>query len=265
MGNVDLYNSSYSNYSLQTYSDIRRETYGEDYGQTSWVSNGESREIPELLRLSSSSSVLEIGCGSGGYAVALAKRIGCRVSGFEIDPAGVNTATALAEKENVSNLTEFSQHDASKAMPYEKESFDAVYSTDVMCHVPLREEVLANTRGLLKPGGRFVFSDALVIGGVVSHQEIATRSSVGMYFFSPPGENERLIRKAGFTVIEARDTTESSAVLSKRWHDAREKRKDALIDAEGNENFLGVQRFLQCVHTLTSERRLLRFLYTCEK
>jgi hypothetical protein len=29
---------------------------------------------------------------------------------------------------------------------------------------------------VLKPGGRMLFSDALVIGGMVSHQEIATRS-----------------------------------------------------------------------------------------
>jgi len=262
---VDLYKSSYSNYSIETYSEIRLETYGEDYGQTSWVSTEESHEIPELLRLSSRSSVLEIGCGSGGYAVALAKRIGCRITGFEIDPSGVKTATELAKKENVSDIAEFSQHDASKQLPYDNESFDAIYSTDVMCHVPLRKKVLANTRDLLKTGGRFVFSDALIVGGVVSNQEIATRSSVGLYFFSPPGVNEQLIEEAGFKVIETRDTTESSAKLSKRWHDARQKRKDALITIEGKDNFLGVQRFLQCVHTLTSERRLLRFLYTCEK
>lgn len=262
---VDLYKSSYSNYSLETYSNIRLETYGEDYGQTSWVSTEESHEIPELLRLTSKSSVLEIGCGSGGYAVDLAKRIGCRISGFETDASGVKTAKKLAEKENVSDITEFFQHDASQKLPYENESFDAIYATDVLCHVPHRKQVLANIHDLLKTGGRFVFSDALVVGGVVSNHEIATRSSVGTYFFSPPGVNEQLIEEAGLKVIEARDTTNSSAVLSKRWHDARLKRKDALIEAEGNETFEGVQRFLQCVHTLTSERRLLRYLYTCEK
>lgn len=262
---VDLYNSSYSNYSLEVYSEIRRETYGEDYGQTSWVSTAESHEIPELLQLSSSSSVLEIGCGSGGYAVDLAKRIGCRIVGFEINAAGVETANALAENEQVSDIAKFEQHDASEALPYADGSFDAVFSTDVLCHVPLRKQVLSNTQRLLKPGGRFVFSDALVIGGVVSNEEIATRSSVGMYFFSPPGVNEQLIEDSGLKLLEARDTTESSALLSKRWHDAREKRRDALIACEGNENFLGVQRFLECVHTLTSERRLLRFLYTCAK
>lgn len=263
--NVDLYSSSYSNYSLETYRQIRLETYGEDYGQTSWVSTAESHEIPELLQLSPSSSVLEIGCGSGGYAVGLAKRIGCRVVGFEIDPSGVKTATALAEDEGVSDIATFEQHDASKQLPYEDNSFDAIYSTDVMCHVPFRKQVLIKTRELLKTGGRFVFSDALVVAGVVSNEEIATRSSVGLYFFSPPGVNEQLIQESGLKLLEARDTTESSALLSKRWHDAREKRREALVASEGNENFLGVQRFLECVHTLTSERRLLRFLYICEK
>lgn len=263
--NVDLYDSSYSNYALDLYTDIRLETYGEDYGQTGWVSTNEFHELSDLLQLSSDSSVLDIGCGSGGYAVGLAKRTGCRVTGFEIAASGVKTANALAEKENVSDTVKFEQYDAAGELPYEDNSFDAIYSTDVMCHVPLRKQVLKNTHGLLKTGGHFVFTDALVIGGVVSNEEIATRSSVGLYFFSPPGVNEQLIEEAGLTLLEARDTTENSAVLSKRWHDAREKRKDALIEIEGEENFHGVQRFLGCVHTLTSERRLLRFLYNCEK
>jgi len=59
---IDLYSSSYSNYSLETYSEVRLETYGEDYGQTGWVSTEESHEIPELLQLTSDSSVLDIGC-----------------------------------------------------------------------------------------------------------------------------------------------------------------------------------------------------------
>src|SRR5262249_7961718 len=99
----------------------------------------------------------------------------------------------------------------------------------------------------------------------VSHEEIATRSSIGMYFFSPPGENERLIQRASFKLLEARDTTDNAARLSKRWHDARDKRKTALMTIETEANFIGLQRFLTCVHSLTSERRLLRFLYMIEK
>ena len=265
MANVDLYDSSYGHYALTAYGEIRRETYGEDYGQTSWVTTEESYEIPKLLKLSDKSSVLEIGCGSGGYAVHLAKSTACRILGLDINAEGIRNANLLAEQAKVGERAVFQQFDVSQPLAEKDDAFDAVYSNDVLCHVQHRAQVLANIFRVLKPGVRFLFSDALVIGGLVSHEEIATRSSIGMYLFSPPGENERLIEQAGFRLLEARDTTESAATLSKRWHDARNKRKSALAAIETEVNFVGLQRFLSCVHSLTSERRLLRFLYVMEK
>src|SRR5580704_14947006 len=70
----DLYNNAYGNYGSDPYRHIRMETYGQDFGQTSWVTTEESQEIPQLLDLGSDSSLLEIGCGSGGYALHLAEK-----------------------------------------------------------------------------------------------------------------------------------------------------------------------------------------------
>src|SRR5215475_11270204 len=248
---VDLYNSSYGNYALGAYSEIRFETYGEDYGQTSWVTTAESHEIPKLLQLSASSSVLEIGGGSGGYAVHLAKRIGCQVVGLDINAEGVRNAKALAEKEKLGARVKFEQCDVSQRLPLKDNAFDAIYSNDVLCHIPRRSQILSDLRRLLKPAGRILFSDALIVGGLVSQEEIATRSSIGMYFFSPPGENERIMKQAGFKLLEARDTSHSAAMLSKRWHDARDKRKTAQVAIETEANFIGLQWFLTCVHSLT--------------
>ena len=110
-----------------------------------------------------------------------------------------------------------------------------------------------------------LFSDALIIGGIVSHDEIATRSSIGFYLFSSPGENERLILQAGFTDLKVLDTTEHAAFTAARWQRARQKYKERLIAAEGESNYAGLQRFLSCVHALTEERRLLRLLYRAKK
>jgi ubiquinone/menaquinone biosynthesis C-methylase UbiE len=262
---VDLYNSAYGNYGAEVYRQIRVETYGEDLGQTSWVTTDESAEIMRLLALTRDSHVLEIGSGSGRYALQVASTTGCRVLGVDINEPGVQNANQLAAAENLAERVKFEKCDASQPLRFSDASFDAVFSNDVLCHIPGRDKLLRELRRVLKPGGRLLFSDALVIGGVISHQEIAARSSIGYFLFSPPGENERMLREVGFVVVEARDATANASQISKRWHDARAKRAEALTRIEGQENFEGLQRFLSTVHRLTSERRLRRLLYCAEQ
>jgi len=264
-GKVDLYNSAYGNYESDPYRLVRIETYGEDFGQTSWVTTAESEEIPRVLDLKRESSVLEIGCGSGGYALHVAEKVGCRLVGLDINEAGIRNASHLAQAKGFEAQVHFEQCDVSKTLPFAEGTFDAVFSNDVLCHVPGRADLLREMFRVLKRGGRMLFSDALVIGGMVSHEEIATRSSIGFYFYGPPGENERLMERAGFRGIRVTDTTENASHISERWRDAREKRRDQLIALEGDANFQGLQRFLSCVHVLTSERRLLRYLYFAGK
>lgn len=258
---VDLYDSAYENYSSTVYREVRLETYGEDYGQTSWVTTEESREIPRLLGLTANSRVLEVGCGSGGYALQVAEGVGCQLVGVDINAPGVRNANQLAQIRGLAPRVRFEECDASKQLSFEDASFDAVFSNDVLCHLPGRANVLQEMFRVLKPGGRMLFSDALVVGGIVTSEEFATRSSIGFYVYSPPGENEQLMKRAGLAEIEARDTTSSAAQIAERWREAREKRKGELAAIEGQPNFEGLQKFLSCVHNLTAERRLLRYLY----
>jgi SAM-dependent methyltransferase len=264
-GKVDLYDSAYANFQSDAYRAVRIETYGEDLGQTSWVTTEESNEIPKLLDLKPDSYVLELGCGSGGYALHVVANTGCRLAGLDINAPGIRNATQLALARGLASLAHFEECDVSKKLPYDDRTFDAVFSNDVLCHIPGRRDVLREIFRVLKPGGRVLFSDALVLGGMVSHEEIATRSSIGFYVYSPPGENERLLREAGFGEIEVTDTTGNAARIAERWRSARETRKAELAAVEGAPNFEGLQRFLSCVHTLTEQRRLLRCLYCARR
>lgn len=262
---TDLYDGAYGNFGLDLYRSIRIDTYSEDLGQTSWVTMAEADEIPRHLGLTGPSNVLEIGCGSGRYAVRVAERIGCGVTGLDINPNAIQTAQELAHASSRQDRLKFAQCDVSKPLPIERDSFDACFSNDAICHLPDRASVLAEIFRILKPGGRFLFSDALVIGGMVSQEELSRRSSIGYYVYCPPGENERLITKAGFRLLEAIDTTANVVEVAGRWRASRLKNKSALISLEGEAQFEGIQRFLGCVHDLCAERRLLRFLYCAAK
>ena len=184
----------------------------------------------------------------------LADKSGCQIVGQDISEPGIRSAKELAQSTVLGSRARFEQCDVSKNLPFDGETMDAVFSSDVLCHLPGRPDVLVEMFRVLKPGARMLFSDALVIGGMISAKDIATRSSIGFYFYSPPGANERLMQKAGFSRIGTTATTENATRIAKKWHDAREKSIEELIAAEGNANFDGLRQLLSCVHDLTSKK-----------
>jgi SAM-dependent methyltransferase len=265
MSSVNLYDNVYADFASDAERAVRQATYGEDLGQSSWMTAREWLEFADQLGVGQGTDVLEVGSGSGGPAVYLADQRSCRVIGVDLNEHGVLNGRALAESRGVSERVSFETADASQPLPFADESFDAILSNDAMCHIANRGAVLRDWHRILRPGGRAFFTDAMVVTGPVSHEEIATRSSIGFYIFVPPGANEALLREAGFVVLTVEDVTANAASIASKWHDARASHRDALVVREGESNFEGLQRFLRCVHALSVEKRLSRYGYIAEK
>jgi len=262
---VDLYSGTYKNYAEDLYKEIRMDTYGMDIGQNSWLTADEYRDFSVVLKLSPGKKVLEIACGSGGPAVFMVKETGCHLTGIDINENGVTNAKILAAENGLSEQTEFLQADASETLPFPDEYFDAIVSIDSMTHIKDRDKVLTEFYRVLKTGGRLLYTDSTVVTGILTNIEIAVRSSIGFFLFAPLGENERLLKEAGFNDIQSRDVTDSMATVSIKWHNAREKRKDSLLEIEEVNNFEGLQAFFKMVHIVSSERRLSRIMYAAAK
>jgi hypothetical protein len=75
---VDLYGTAYGNFGTRALEQVRRDTYGEDFGQSSWVTAEEYRRFFRLLNLTAADHVLDVGCGSGGPAMFIGREVGCR-------------------------------------------------------------------------------------------------------------------------------------------------------------------------------------------
>ncbi len=262
---VDLFDSTYNNFTGQVLEAIRKETFIEDIGQNSWVTVAEYDRFISWLRLAPEHHVLEVASGSGGPALYLANKAGCDVTGIDANESGVATATQSAIKSDQTERVSFQVVDANAHLPFADDSFDGLICIDSMNHFPDRQSVFREWRRILRPGRRAVFTDPVVITGQVTNDELATRSLVGLFLFGPPGVNEQLIAAAGFHLIQQEDVTENAALISGRWLVARERHRDALIQIEGEERFAGLQQFFGMVQRLTSERRLSRFVYLAEK
>ena len=262
---IDLFNNTYSHFNEQVLNIIRKETFGVDIGQNSWLTVDEYERLLPWLGLTSDHHLLEVASGSGGPALYVARTVGCRVTGVDANEEGVTTASELAAKSHQTERVRFTVVDANARLPFPDESFDALLCIDSMNHFPDRLAVFREWRRLLRPGHRAIFTDPVVITGPVTNDELAARSSIGLFLFVPPGINERFIDEAGLRLVQQEDVTANAALVAGRWHDARQRHKEELLQIEGEERFEGLQRFFAAVHQLTSERRLSRIAFLVEK
>lgn len=262
---VDLYDSHYAKLEAAVYAAIRQDVYGENVGQTGWITMADARGFFEDMALAPGRRGLDVACGSGGLTRAMVQETGATAIGVDINPFAIEAATRHATESDLGDSVEFRVVDAGSDLPFEAEAFDAVLCNDAINHIPDRPHLFRDWMRVLRPGGRVLFTDPIIVTGQLTKEEIETRSSIGYFLFTPVGVNERLLEAAGFTVLDVKDMTEEVATIAGRWHQARAERRQAVVALEGEEEFAGLQRFFQIVTRLAGERRLSRFRFLAEK
>lgn len=122
---VDLFDSTYGNFSDRVHAAIRAATFGADIGQNSWTTEDEYDRFIAWLGLGSGHHALEVASGSGGPALHLARGTQCRVTGIDANEIGVAAATAMAIQAGLADRVNFRAGDANAALRFEGDSFDA--------------------------------------------------------------------------------------------------------------------------------------------
>ena len=259
-GGVDLYGASYRNFASALYADIRREAFGDDIGQTGWLTAEEQDLFIAWLGLSRASHLLDVACGSGRPTLRIAQKTGCRVSGVDLHDEGIASAKASAKEMGCEERADFYRSDAAERLAFEDRSFDAITCIDAINHLPDRPRVLGEWHRLLKPGGRLLFTDPIVLTGPVTNREVAIRASIGLFVFVPKGLDETMLEQTGFEVERVEDRTQNMAANAGGWLGARARRESDLRAIEGDEAFEGQQQFLETAAVLAREKRLSRIV-----
>src|SRR4029079_12829735 len=107
----------------------------------------------DAMRIDSAETVLDLGCGTGVAARAIARRPGFRgrVTGIDLSPHFVAVAQRLAAAESIDRI-DFRVGD-SQSLSLPNEGFDAVVLHTLVSHVNDPRAVLGEVRRILKPAG----------------------------------------------------------------------------------------------------------------
>ena len=259
------YDAVYGNFEADLYAEIRREAFGEDIGQNSWLTSDEHDRFLSWLSLSPGKSLLDVACGSGGPALRIAAETGCSIAGIDVHEHAISTARSLAAQRGLTARAEFQVADAAGRLPFPEDRFDAITCIDAVNHLPDRPRVVSEWARVLKPGGRLLYTDPIVVTGPLTKEEIAVRSSIGFFLFVPADYDKRVIEESGLRLVVCDDVTPNMTRIAERRGAARAARSAALRKIEGDETYEGQQEFFEVAARLARERRLSRFVYVAEK
>lgn len=110
------------------------------------------------------SQVLEIACNMGTTSIEIAKRFKCHIIGIDMDKMALEKAKQNVIKNNVSQLVDIQQADASK-LPFPDNSFDIVINEAMLTMYAdkAKARLLSEYFRVLKPGGKLLTHDIMLV------------------------------------------------------------------------------------------------------
>ncbi len=171
-----------------------------------------TKELASLIKIKPVDKILDVGCGIGGSARFLASNYGCFVTGIDITEEYCNAAAELSKLLKLENKTEF-HHADTIDLPFEKESFDIVWSEHVQMNVENKQKLYEEIYRVLKPGGKLIFYDVFTGMEEKVFYPVPWADDSSTDFLIGQNETINLIESLNFKINYWEDITE----LSKDW------------------------------------------------
>jgi ubiquinone/menaquinone biosynthesis C-methylase UbiE len=158
------------------------------------------RKTIALARMQPGERALDVGCGTGTLALEVARLVGRTGHVAGVDPGAGQIVRARAKAARRHLPIDF-QIGVIEQLPFPDQSFDVVFSTLMMHHLPapLKRQGLAEIARVLKPGGRLVIAD-------FAHKKERTGQAARFHAGGSRLQDlTALVKEAGFEQVETEE------------------------------------------------------------
>lgn len=176
-------------------------------------------ELARLAGLSEGIQVVDVGCGIGGPARAMAHHFGCDVVGVDLTEEFCAAAALLNERTRLDHKVSI-RHGSALDLPLEDDSVDVAWMQHVGMNIRDKEGLWGEIVRVLRPQGRLALYEIFAGSVPAEHFPVPWASGPELSFLVSPEEGRNLLKKAGLRIQVWNDVTRESAV---RFRGALEK------------------------------------------
>jgi SAM-dependent methyltransferase len=166
-------------------------------------------ELARLAELSEGMQVVDVGCGVGGPARALAHYFGCEVVGVDLTEAFCAAAILLTERTGLNQRVTIRQGNA-LALPLEDRSVDVVWMQHVGMNIPDKAALLCEIKRVLRPEGKLALYEVFSGLKPAEHFPVPWASGPELSHLVSQEEIRNDLEKAGFRIEVWKDVTQAS-------------------------------------------------------
>lgn len=163
-------------------------------------------------RIGLGSEVVDLCAGLGGPARYFAHRYGADVTGIELTPARVAGAAELSRRVGLDGQVRVLEGNVMN-LPLPDAGYDAVVSQEALLHVPDIARAFAEAYRVLRPGGRFAFTNWVVHQPLSDAQRQLLWDGMAAATLISIEQHTELLRGAGFVIEAVEDETEAWGVV----------------------------------------------------
>lgn len=179
-----------------------------------------TNDLLDQLDIGPETRVLDIGSGLGGPARHISSCYGAKLTGIDLTPEFVETATRLTD---LCKLDIKFHVGSALDIPLEDGGFDLAILIHVGMNLPDKATLFTETARVLRPEGVFAVYDVMSIAKIHPNFPVPWASTKAGSFLEPPEKYRSAADAAGFVLLAERARAEFALDFSKKLKADMEK------------------------------------------